>query len=178
MGGRQYRLITTKETGEDDAISVRMVRTGADNLVNLHDHVLAYLLVSSHGLPLCQSPNASATETLILYLGKHFIPHGYDRLRYWCCSKRTAGAGDITWKLIANTDWLYIGPAAYDEDELTGEVTGTWTTSADSYAWATGTVDVETLAGQWVWMYLGAANASVAERASVHDLNIQLEVSA
>jgi hypothetical protein len=171
----QYKNLSQDETGADNALSVRLTDMG-DSINNLKARKLAFKLVSENGNPKTASPTVGDTnKTLSLYLGKHVIPDGFDRLRVFHNTKRTAGTDSVTWTVVVSDGWQYVDDDQWVENRLRKDIAGTFTTSSDNYYEDVTTINVARVQSRGVWLYLLAQNGDSSTRASIYSLDIQLE---
>lgn len=179
----QHREIgTSEETSALDGMDVRFVCDTGRSMNNAHDYALAgKLAFGAIGAPLVDGPAAGVTdEMLVLFLGgPWYLPDGYNYVRCWLNTERTAKADDASetiWKVVLAASPLYNGDEVYDDNLLRVEKTQTFSTRSDDRVISTGLVSVAQLNNRLVWGYLTAQNqdASVASRLWSIDLQEQV----
>lgn len=177
----QHREIgTTEETSGLDGMDVRFVCDTGRSMNNCHDRVLAdKLIFGAIGSPLVDSPAVGVTtENLVMFLGGPWlVPDGYNYLRYWLNTERTAGAGRVAWKIVMAASPLYTGDEVYDSTLLRVEKTATVTTSSDDRVIATGLMGIAQLNNRLAWAYLTAQNEDGTTHGVLWSCDGQLSVN-
>jgi hypothetical protein len=178
----QYRPITEAETDADAAFSVRQMVRGAANLNNWHDYVGNYPLVleswiaNGSSVTDVVSPNASTDDTMVLFLGKHYVPRSYYRVRFYLQARVYTGSDVTQWTIHAATS-LYTGPdAPVDTGYLKDDTTTTVEVSGSTWEIWTDTVEtpVRLRSGDGcLYFYASAANGDASTRSTVLSLTIQ-----
>lgn len=173
----QYNPVSSTEVAALDGLDVRALVDSGRGVNNAHDYVFAFKPVIAIGLTLCQSPAVGVTdEYLVAYLGRHKIPDGYTKLRFWTNTIRIAGADSVIWRIIVGTGGLYRGDEVFDITQVRTPFYSSAETDSDSKVIETGTVSIITLQNRDVWMYLTAQNQDSSTQATMLSLDLQYEV--
>ncbi len=125
---KQYRPITTLETGADDGYSPRILRDHADNLGNAVVYALAHPVLSIPCFPPWYSHDNTTDERVIMVTAEINIAEPYTKLAWTVCHEKTAeSAGDdaVTWRLYTS-NWAYWGDGTFDATK-----TSPWSDSAE-----------------------------------------------
>ena len=115
---RQCRVITTRETGEDDALTVAAVREFAWSLNNYKAHVSSQKLISIFAPEdaVWSSGVDSNSERLAHCFAPRWVPNGFNRI-HLNLAGYVSGAGNCTWRLYCGLQ-RYAGPLAFDASYL------------------------------------------------------------
>lgn len=115
----QYRVITTAETGEDDAVSVAAIREAAKTVNNMKHFACRHKLLSLTGIPnIVCAPSLS--EKVILTPAPFTVPEGYNYFGWKIGNAFSAGysAGtECIWRFYASSR-MYNGPDVFDASYL------------------------------------------------------------
>lgn len=175
-----YQAQDTYATANYASMSVRAMYDHSANVNNWKRAVGNFPLVLD-GWPdgEVSSPDSTGVITVLLHLGRHYIPEGYTHLRWWINTKRFQGTSTTQWRLTASKN-LYIGPETLDTDLLIDAYTGI-ITSADSDVSDNATSLLPIPNVGWdhqLFLMLSANNiddGGATSRANLYDLSIQPE---
>lgn len=170
----QYRAVSTRETQNLDALSVRAIWDIANNLNNTKGNVQNFCIRSEIYPPSTFVSSASNTvEKVRRIFAPVFLPHGYSTFYVTVGHYRSAGAGTTTWKLYACRN-LYQGSTTIDTSKLvTGYDSVSWSTSSGTHAIAkSGTLRAVTSSSNLVWLLVTANDSDGTTVSNITSLSV------
>jgi hypothetical protein len=176
---KQYRPVSNIETAVNDGLSVRYCQDMAANINNYHIRVGNYKIWSDFFFPHQDGPAANDfDETVLRYLGKHYIPDGCNKLRIYGSGVRTAGTTEVQFRVYSSTN-LYVGSSTFDSTILQNSASVTLVFDD------TGNKEIETHAltidatdsNGYIFLLLTGQNESgdATTEGDIYSMDIQLE---
>lgn len=160
----QYRAVSTRETQNLDALSVRAIWDIANNLNNTKGNVQNFCIRSEIYPPGCfVSLLGDTNEKVRRIFAPVFLPRGYSTFYVTVGHYRSAGTGTTAWKLYASGN-LYQGSTTIDTTKLLrGYDSVSWSTSSGTHAIAkSGTLRAVMSTSGLVWLLITADNSDGA----------------
>jgi hypothetical protein len=99
---RQYRPVATIEAATNDGLSVRAIRDLADSLNNYGRHFCSKLISQLCIPPWMSKDAAIVTEQILAMWPPFLVPDGPSHLTTTMSHMRTAGAGNVTFRLYVS----------------------------------------------------------------------------
>lgn len=157
---KQYRPISDYEVSVDDALTVRAVRDTSDSINNYVRYIASGVKLRTWFCIPCvfSADSTNTNENVTAIFCPVYVPARFNSFRVFAHTKRTTGAGTITWKVYSYYQ-PYTGPLIMDTTKIGQYDVMSWATNSD--AWDDHTdVGSHIKSGKDVWFMLTSQNQS------------------
>lgn len=179
---RQYNPVSTSETQNNNAYSVRVLRDIQNGIDNFKYYIANYPLINDvystnidgTKIQCLFSEYPSVLEIINVIYPPKWCAAGYNQLVITANHGRLWGTGETTWKLYATDTFTNIDIEIFDSSKYQKYDVCSWTTDSDTKSITVSTMDLNTRTpAGYIWFVLTSQNDNADTRSCLYSISVR-----